>query len=137
MTTLEVANQFVALCRERKFLDAVESFYSDDVVSVEPMDYQGTGREMHGKEALKNKNGLWFAENDVHSSSVTGPFVSPERFAVKYSFDWTRKSSGERVVLEEVAVYTVSNGKINREEFLYSDLQVNGASLPMHLWGGA
>ena len=137
MTTLEVATQFVALCRERKFLDAVESFYAEDVVSVEPMDYQGTGRDMHGKEALKNKNGLWFAENDVHSSSVTGPFVSPERFAVKYSFDWTRKSSGERVVLDEVAVYTVTNGKISREEFLYADLQVNGASLPMHLWGGA
>jgi hypothetical protein len=70
-------------------------------------------------------------------TSTAGPFVSPERFAVRYSFDWTRKSSGEHVVLDEVAVYTVTNGKISREEFLYSDLRVNGASLPMHLWGGA
>jgi ketosteroid isomerase-like protein len=60
MTTVEVATQFVALCRDRKFLDAVEALYAEDVVSVEPMDYQGTGRDMHGKEAVKNKNVAWF-----------------------------------------------------------------------------
>ena len=138
MTTAEVAAQFVALCRERRFLDAVETHYADDVVSVEPMDYQGTGREMRGKDAIKTKNRLWFeVENEVHSSSVTGPFVGPERFAVKYVFDWTRKTSGERLVLDEMAVYTVTNGKISREEFLYADLRVNGVSLPGHLWGGS
>ena len=39
---------------------------------------------------------------------------------VCYSFDWTRKASGERVQLNEVAVYTVIDGKISREEFLYA-----------------
>jgi hypothetical protein len=137
MTTAEVASQFVGLCRQRRFLDAVETLYADDVVSVEPMDYQGMGREMHGKEAVMTKNRLWFEDNDVHSSSVIGPFVGPERFAVKYDFDWTRKTSGERVALDEMAVYTVTNGKISREEFLYADLRVNGVSLPGHLWGGS
>jgi len=136
MTTAEVANQFVALCREGRFLHAVETLYDDAVVSVEPMDYQGMGREIHGREAVMNKNRLWFDENEVHSSSVTGPFVSPERFAVSYSFDWTRKASGERLILEEIAVYTVTSGKISREEFLYSDLRVNGTSLSVELWGG-
>lgn len=137
MTTAELATQFVELCRESRFLDALETHYADDVISVEPMDYQGMGREMHGKEAVKTKNRAWFEENDVHSSLVTGPFVGPEQFAVKYAFDWTRKASGERVVLDEMAVYTVTNGKISREEFLYADLRVNGVSLPLHLWGAS
>jgi len=48
-----------------------------------------------------------------------GPFVSPEKFAVWYSFEWTRRVSGERVKFTEVAVYTVGDGKIAYEEFLY------------------
>ena len=122
MTTADVATQLVALCREGKFVDAIESLYADDVVSVEAMDYQG-GRELRGKAAIKGKNISWFEDNDVHSVSVTGPFVSPERFAVWYSFDWTIKASGQRVQLNEVAVYTVVDGKIAREEFLYGAVE--------------
>jgi len=120
MTTSEVATQLVALCREGKFLEAVETLYGDGVVSIEATDYEGMGREMHGKENVKTKNRSWFEDNKVNSVSVTGPFVGPERFAVWYSFDWTRKASGERVQLNEVAVYTVMDGKISREEFLYA-----------------
>ena len=46
MITAEVATQLVSLCREGRFVDAVETLYADDVVSVEAMDYQGLGREM-------------------------------------------------------------------------------------------
>ena len=120
MTTTEIAPQLVALCREGRFLDAVKTFYADDIVSVEAVDYQGLGREMHGKEAVLGKNVAWFNDNEVHSASVTGPFVSPEKFAVWYSFEWTRRASGDRVQFTEVAVYTVVDGKIAHEEFLYA-----------------
>jgi SnoaL-like protein len=79
MTTADVATRLISLCRDGKFIDAVETLYADDIVSVEAMDYQGLGREMQGKDAVKRV-------------SVAGPFVSPERFAVLYSFDWTRKA---------------------------------------------
>ena len=120
MTTTDVAVQFVALCREGKFLDAVKTLYADDIVSVEAADYQCVGREMRGKDAVLRKNVAWFEDNDVHTASVTGPFVSPEKFAVWYSFEWTRRASGEHVQFTEVAVYTVVDGKIVHEEFLYS-----------------
>jgi hypothetical protein len=119
MTTAEVATQLIALCREGRFVDVVKTLYADDIVSVEATDYQGLGREMHGKDAVLGKNLAWFEDNDVHSASVTGPFVSPEKFAVWYSFDSTRRASGERSQFTEVAVYTVVDGKIAREEFLY------------------
>jgi len=73
--------------------------------------------ESHGKDAVGHKNIWWFDTNEVHSASVNGPFVGPERIAVVFSFGWTVKASGERRQFSEVAIYTVVNGKIIREEF--------------------
>src|SRR5262249_15831428 len=89
MTTAEVANKYVALCRAGKYMEALETLYSADVVSVEAMEFGGMQREIHGKDAVRGKNNSWFETNEVHSASVTGPFSSPERFAVVFSFDWT------------------------------------------------
>jgi hypothetical protein len=119
MTTAEIANRYVALCREGQFMDALEELYADDIVSVEAMDIGDTPRELHGKKAVRDKNLWWFSVNELHASTVTGPFLSPERFSVIFSLDWTVKSTGERRHFEEIAVYTVDGGKIVREEFLY------------------
>ena len=45
--------------------------------------------------------------------------LDPTRFAVRFVYDITRKMDGKRVVLDEVAVFTVANEKIVREEFFY------------------
>ena len=120
MTAAEAGAQLVALCREGRFVDAVKTLYADDVVSVEAADYQGLGREMRGKEAVLRKNVDWLDANEVHGASVTGPFVGSDKFAVLYSFDSTRRTSRERVQFTEIAVYTVVDGKIVHEEFLYA-----------------
>ena len=121
MTTAEVAAQLTALCREGKFLDAIDRLYADDVVSVEPVDYAGLGQEVRGKAAVRQKNVLWLDNSDIHKFSVTGPFVGLGRFAVTFYFDWTKKDTGERVQLTEVGVYTVTHGRITREDFLYGE----------------
>ena len=119
MTTAEVASQLTSLCREGKFLDAVDTLYADDVVSVEPADYAGLGQEVRGKAAVRRKNVVWLEDSDVHSGTVSDPFVGLGKFAVVFSFDWTKKSTGEHMKLTEVGVYAVENGKITREDFLY------------------
>lgn len=119
MNNAELATKLVELCRSGKFIDAVESLYAEDVISIEAMDFQGLGREMRGKEAVLAKNKKWFADNEVHSIKVVGPFMSPEYFAVNFILDWTPRSSGDRVQMSELAIYTVAEGKIVREEFLY------------------
>lgn len=105
MTTAEVATQLVMLFRKGKFLDAVNTLYADSIVSVKAVDYQGLGREMRGKGAILAKNVAWFKDNDVHNASATGPFVSPEKFAVCYSLGWTRNASGVRVQLSSGGVH--------------------------------
>jgi len=119
MTTAEIAKQYVAFCRDGRFLQALEELYAGDIVSVEAMDLGSLPRELQGKNAVRDKNTGWFDANDLHTATITGPFLSPERFAVIFSLDWTVKSTGERRQFEEVAVYTVTGGKVAREEFLY------------------
>lgn len=120
MSTSDIANRLVALCREGKFLEAVDTLYADNVQSVEAREFAGMPRELSGKAAVRGKNVWWFENNDLHNVTITGPFSSPERFALVFTFDRTTKATGERGQFTEVAVYTVEDGKIVREEFLYA-----------------
>jgi hypothetical protein len=42
------------------------------------------------------------------------------RFVVGFKYDVTFKQSGQRMVMDEVGLYTIEHGKIVREEFFYS-----------------
>ena len=49
---------------------------------------------------------------------MDGPYVHPpNRFGVRYKAEVTQKTSGQRMTLREIAVYSVEEGKIVREEF--------------------
>lgn len=52
---------------------------------------------------------------------MTGPFLhGNDRFSLIFDAEITEKATGNTVQMKEVAVYTVANGKIVREEFYYS-----------------
>ena len=55
----------------------------------------------------------------MHGASAEGPFVGATGFAVKFTIDLETKSTGKRETMTEVGVYTVKNGKIVQEEFMY------------------
>ncbi len=105
-----------------QFMDAIKTLYADDVVSVEAMaPPTGGDREMKGLEAVIGKSQWWEANHEVHSANVSGPLVAGNHFAVTFKMDVTSKPmGGARFTMEEVAVYTVKDGKITREEFFYS-----------------
>ena len=122
MDVKEVGQRLVELCRQGKNLDAINSLYSPDIVSVEAQTAPGMPAEMKGIEAIRGKHDWWVANNETHSASVAGPFVLGDRFAVMFDYEITPKAgphSGKRTKMEEVAVYTVKNDKIVREEFMY------------------
>ncbi|MGO8718364.1 MAG: SnoaL-like domain-containing protein [Acidobacteriaceae bacterium] len=120
MSTAEIAKGLVDLCRERKYMEAVEKYYSDAIVSVESASAPGTPAEMKGIEAIKGKTQWWIDNHQVHSEVVNGPFVGEKQFAVEFKFDVTHKPSGKRKQMEEMALYTVEGGKIVREHFFYN-----------------
>lgn len=119
MQTSQVANKLVELCKANKFFDAIKQLYADNIVSVEAApDPQGSF-ETNGKDAVLKKSEEWAAAHEIHGAETEGPFLANEKFAVIFDFDVTVKATGERNPLREVAVYTVSNGAITREEFFY------------------
>lgn len=117
MSLRAVANQFVDLCRQGKNFDAMRELYSPDIVSVE-----GDGKETRGQGLVIKKSEDWVSDKEFNGETVAGPFfngANPDQFTVYFTFDITPKSTGKRVTREEVAVYTVKNDKITREQFFY------------------
>lgn len=119
MTTQEVADKLVTLCKERKNFDAMQQLYADNIVSVEAVERKTGSFETAGKAAVIQKSKDWAAAHEIHGGAVDGPFVGVDKFAVIFDFEVTPKATGKRVTVREVAVYTVANGAIVREEFLY------------------
>jgi hypothetical protein len=119
MTTQEVADELVKLCREGKFQEAVESLYGDDIVSVEAAAPPGGERVSKGIAAVKGKGEWWQANHELHGAVVEGPLVAGEHFATTFKLDVTFKPQNRRFQMEEIAVYKVSGGKVVYEEFFY------------------
>jgi hypothetical protein len=118
-TISAVAQELVNLCRAGRNMDAIDKFYSPDIVSVEPLATKDLPAELRGIDAIRRKNEWWEANNEVHSWEVNGPVVGEDQFAVQHTFDTTFKPTGQRMQLTEMALYTVKDGKVVREQFFY------------------
>ena len=118
MTTTEVANKIVELCRTGQNLEAIQTLYSADVVSVEA---SGPPEmlEVKGLDAVLGKSKWWMDNHEVHGATVEGPIVTGNQFAVGFKMDVTNKPSGKRFPMEELGVYHVKDGKVVREQFFY------------------
>ncbi len=51
---------------------------------------------------------------------VDGPWVNGEQFTVRFTMDVTFKETGQRHTMDEIALYTLKNGKIAEERFFYA-----------------
>ncbi len=120
MSTADIANDLVALCREGKNMEAIEKYYADDIVSVESASGPDMPAEMKGIQAIKGKNQWWLENHEIHSAEANGPYVGENQFAVEFKFDVTHKPSGNRIQMSEMALYTLKNGKIVHEHFYYN-----------------
>ena len=118
MTTLEIANKLIELCRQGRNMEA-KAFYTEDAVSVEALAPPGGQQETKGLAAIQAKGEWWRANHEIHSASVSGPWPNGNRFVVGFQYDVTNTPSGQRMKMDEVGLYTVENGKIVREEFFY------------------
>lgn len=120
MTTQEVANRLVELCRQGQNDTAVKELYSQDIVSIEPKG--APAPEIHGLEGVIQK-GVQFGEmlEEMHSMEISDPLVADNFFSVTMNMDVTFKGA-PRSKMEELCVYHVKDGKINREEFFFTPM---------------
>ncbi len=119
-STAAVAQQLVNLCRAGRNLEAIDQFYSPKIVSIESVGSEEMPAETSGIDAIRQKNQWWFQNNEVHKAEANGPFVGENQFAVQYTFDVTFKPTGQRTEMSEMALYTVKDGKIVKEQFFYN-----------------
>lgn len=116
-SAMELGQKLVAMFNTRTPDEQIwKELFSKGFESVE-----GVGMEMvwTGAKAVKAKADWWMSEHTVHAASAEGPYVGSTGFAVRFTMDVETRSTGKRDVTQEVGVYTVKNGKIVREEFMY------------------
>lgn len=120
MSVRDVATGLVERCRQGDFMGAIDQYYADDIVSVESVSTPEMPAELRGLASVRGKNEWWAENNEVHGVEIAGPFIGDDGFAVRYTFDVTPKATGQRGTMTEMALYTVDNDRIVREEFFYN-----------------
>ncbi len=120
MNSKDIGEKLVALVREGKNVECINTFYADNAESVEAGAPPGGDRVTKGLEGILGKNQWWMENHEVHSAKVEGPWPhGAEKFAVRFTYDVTFKGNGQRNTMDEIGVFTVDGGKIVREEFFY------------------
>jgi len=113
---MEVGQALIAMVRAGQF-DPNTQLWAPKFSSVEGL---GVSLEWSGRKAVAAKNQDFHNTNIIHSCTPDGPYVGATGFAVHYTMDIECKTDGSRKTMTEVGVYTVKNGKIIREEFMYA-----------------
>jgi hypothetical protein len=81
MTTLEIGRRLVELCSTGRTLEALDTLYAKDAVSVEAVASPNFPQVTEGLAAVRGKNEWWYANNEVHRGEIKGPFPHGDRFA--------------------------------------------------------
>jgi hypothetical protein len=126
-TPEEVGKQLVADFNRGKY-EINANLWSPKLVCIE-----GGGMAWRGMKNVEAKNTFWSGTNTVLGAAAEGPYVGSTGFAVKFRMDVQDNSSGRRTIMEEVGVYTVKNGKIVQEEFMYGSMTPGEAAMPAPL----
>jgi len=117
MTTQEIANRLVDLCRQAEWITAQKELFAPDAVSVEPYATPAFEKETKGLDAIFEKGSKWSAMvSENHDLKVSEPVVASNSFAVTMFMDVTMKEMG-RMAMTELCVYEVKDGKIIKESF--------------------
>jgi hypothetical protein len=116
---LKIGKDFVNAMRNRHGLDHINAAYAENAQSVEAVTppYRDV-RITKGRDAIKAKREDWLKLYELHKLDADGPYLHPpNQFAVRFEADVTQKATGRRMTVCEMAVYSVEDGKIDREEF--------------------
>jgi hypothetical protein len=117
MTTKEIAERLVALCREGKVEIAQRELYAEDAISIEPYGTPAFPTETKGLDAIVEKGRKFSAIiAQVHSVSISDPLVAGNSFAYAMQVDVTVNGQG-RMSMDELCIYEVKDGKIVSERF--------------------
>lgn len=117
MTTQEVADKLVSICRSGDWGKAQKELYADNAVSIEAEATPAFEKVTKGLPAIIEKGKKFEGMvQTMHSIAMSAPIVAANSFACILDMDATMKEGG-RMNMKELCVYQVKDGKIIEEQF--------------------
>ena len=118
MTTKEIANRLVEMCRNGQVEEAKEELFSKDIISLEPREGL-LPKEIKGMDAVRKKAELFVSHvENFYGSIISDPIIAGDYFSVAWESDLQMKDE-VRKTNSELCVYKTSAGKIISEQFFY------------------
>lgn len=119
MTTQEIADRLVELCRAGKERQAVNELYADDFVSLEPDGAPNQRSVGHAAHVEKEKNFDAMVET-MHEIRWSDPIVAENFFTLGLYMHIDMTDGPRKMDMDELCVYQVKDGKIVQEQFFYT-----------------
>ncbi len=117
MTTQEIANRLIELCRKGDFEAAQSELFAEGAMSIEPYATPEFEKETKGLPAIKEKGKKWNSMvEEMHGITVSDPLIGSNSFACTMKMDVTMKGQGH-MDMTELCVYETKDGKITSEQF--------------------
>src|SRR5436190_23298645 len=100
MTTKEVADLLVKMCRDGKVEEAKQELFTEDTHSIEPT--EGIlPKETKGLKAIQKKAELFISMvEQFYGSTITDPVVAGDYFSVAWDTDIQMKEQGRQTMSE-------------------------------------
>ena len=119
MTTEQIANRLVELCRKGEYETAQKELFADDALSIEPYASPDFEKETKGLDAILEKGQKFDAMvEQMHTLEVSEPLIAANSFSCTLRMDVTMKKR-RHMDMTELCVYEVKDGKIIAEQFFY------------------
>jgi hypothetical protein len=114
MTTRQIANRLIELCKEKRFSKARKELYSENAISIE-----ADNKIINGLKAMDEKEKTWKGSTqEIHNIKFSKPLINGSFFSIAITWDLTYKGK-ERGGWKEIAVFEVKDQKIALEKFYY------------------
>lgn len=114
MTTLQIAQQLIELCRAAKFNEAYQTLFAENAKSIEPDGTTAEGLAAIFKKSEDFGTAVQFVKCEVGETLVAGNY-----FTMVQTYHSIIKATGEKKTMQEICVYKVADGKIVEERFFY------------------
>ncbi|TNE64425.1 MAG: nuclear transport factor 2 family protein [Bacteroidetes bacterium] len=117
MSTTEIAQRLVELCRNGQYADAYAELFAPDFKSIEPV--HAAMPAVVGVEGIQRRAALFHETiKEVHSGYFNDPQIAGRFFSMALGFEATY-TDGTRRNFDEIGVYEVKDGKIVKEQFFF------------------
>jgi hypothetical protein len=121
ITSQIIAERLIAFCRQGDWQGAYNELYAGDARSVEPYKSPIAEVETTGLQAIMEKAKRFDSLIEkIYEIKVSQPIIMKDHIAFSLTMDADLVGRGRCMILSEICVYKIQDGKIVLEQFFYN-----------------